>query len=50
MEELIFKQPINIIPIGTPSIAAMSDSEQTTFYAALLKRISELASKGENDK
>ncbi len=32
--------------IGEPSIAALSESEQKVFYTALLKRITELATKG----
>ncbi len=37
---------IEVRAIGKPSIAALSESEQTVFYTTLLKRITEFAMKG----
>ena len=37
---------IEVKAIGKPSITALSKSEQQVFYTALLKRITELATKG----
>ena len=37
---------IEVRAIGKPSITALSESEQQVFYTTLLKRITELATKG----
>lgn len=37
---------IEVRAIGEPSITALSESEQQVFYTTLLKRITELATKG----
>lgn len=37
---------IEVRAIGKPSIEALTESEQQVFYAALLRRITELVSKG----
>lgn len=37
------KETINVVNIGKPDIEAMSGSEQNTFFATLLSRLSSLS-------
>jgi len=41
---------IEVRAIGKPSIEALTESEQVIFYTTLLKRITELATKGGEEK
>ena len=41
---------IKVRAIGKPSIEALTKSEQQVFYTTLLKRITELATKGGEEK
>lgn len=41
---------IEVRAIGKPSITALSESEQQVFYTTLLKRITELVTKGGEEK
>lgn len=41
---------IEVRVIGKPSIEALTESEQVIFYTTLLKRITELATKGVEEK